>query len=132
MYGIRNTGQFTCSKCKVAILLWFAHICTRSHGDAQLLSWSYLVNHTRIPLIFWVNLIGMRYSQGMKHGIFFYITSLHYHNLKITMVIHARFPLVVYLQCFKVMWTNPILIPKLVHKSSTINIEWNALKTTLP
>ena len=52
--------QFTYFTCKVTSLPWFAHFGMRICGDAQLLSCSHLVDHTRIMLDFHVNLIGPR------------------------------------------------------------------------
>ena len=62
MCAVRNMEQFTYSKCKVASLLWFAHLCMRIYEDAQLLSRFHLVEHTSIPLIFQEKLMGQRSS----------------------------------------------------------------------
>jgi hypothetical protein len=50
--------------------LWFAHFCMGICGDAQLLSCSRLVEHTSIPLILQVNLIGQRSCLGDKNIAF--------------------------------------------------------------
>jgi hypothetical protein len=68
IYVIKNMGQFTYSKCKVARLLWLAHVGMRICGCAQLLSCSHLMDHTRSPLVFHVNLIGQKYFWGNKMG----------------------------------------------------------------
>ena len=44
MYVVRNIGQFTYSKCKVASLVWFQRLGMMNDGGAQLVSYSYLVN----------------------------------------------------------------------------------------
>ena len=44
-------GQFTCSKCKVASLLWFTHSGLGICGGAELSSCSHLVDHTSVKLI---------------------------------------------------------------------------------
>ena len=50
--------------CNAASLLWFARFDMSSYGGAQLLSCSYLVNHTSIMLISQANLIGKMSSRG--------------------------------------------------------------------
>jgi hypothetical protein len=52
IYVVKIIRQFTHSKCKVASLLWFAYYGIRVYGGAQLLSFSHLVDHISIPLIF--------------------------------------------------------------------------------
>ena len=73
------------------------------------------------------------FVEWIKHGIFLCITSFHCYNLKIPRVICAHFfsCIIAHLSSFKILWSNPILISKLVHENSTANIGWNALKTTL-
>jgi hypothetical protein len=56
------------STARVASLLRFAYFDMRSCGVAQLLSCSHLVDHTSIPLISHVNLMGRRSFLGTKHG----------------------------------------------------------------
>jgi hypothetical protein len=65
---VKNMGQFTYSKSKVASLLCSTYFGMRIGGGAQLLSRSQLVDHTSIPLIFFqVNLIDQRsYFEGDK------------------------------------------------------------------
>ena len=60
IYVVKNKGQFTYCKCKVASLLRFAHVGMRICEDAQLLSGTHLVDHTSLLLISHVNLIGQR------------------------------------------------------------------------
>ena len=52
IYVVRNMGQITYSKCKVARLLWFVRFGMSICGGVQLLSPSHLVDHRSIPLIF--------------------------------------------------------------------------------
>ena len=59
-------GQLTCSKCKVASLLWFAYFVMRIYGGVQLLSCCHPMDHTSILLIFQVDLIGQRSFLGDK------------------------------------------------------------------
>lgn len=59
-------GWFTCSKCMVASLLWFAYFGSRIGGDAQLLSCCYLVDHICIHLISKVSFIGHMFHWGDK------------------------------------------------------------------
>ena len=66
LYIVRNMGQFTYSKCKLANLLWFAHLCINICGGAQLLSCSHPMYHPSIMLIFQVNLIGQESLLGDK------------------------------------------------------------------
>lgn len=83
IYVVSNMGQFTYSNCKVASSLWLAHFVQRICGDAQLLSFSHLVVHTKIPLIFQMNsIVQMSFFGG---GMPFSCASLPFkcHNLKI-------------------------------------------------
>ena len=52
IYVVGNMGQFTHYNCKIASPSWYAHCCKRVRGGAQLLSCSFLVHKTIIPLIF--------------------------------------------------------------------------------
>ena len=68
IYVVRNMGQFTYSKCKgLDYCGW--HMCgMRICGCAQLLSCSHLMDYTRSPLVFHVNLNGQRSFWGNKIG----------------------------------------------------------------
>ena len=89
IYVVKNKGQFTYSKCKVADLSWFAHFGMRIGGGPQLLSCSHLVDHTSISLIFQVNLIGQTSFLGDKTWYFLCITSFNCYNVEIQRVIYA-------------------------------------------
>ena len=125
MYMIKNMGWFTYSKCRVPSLLWLAHFGMRSCTCAQLLSSSHLVDHTSIPLIFQVNLIGQRFVSGDKAWPF-----LMQHFLQLLYSKHPKelfMPIppfkIAHFPCFKILWTNPILTSKFVNENSTTNIE---------
>ena len=87
------------------------------------------MDHTCIPLIFQVILIGQRYSFGGKTRLFF-CASL----ASIAIICKCKgsfmptFSLeIAHLPCFKILHINPNLISELIHENSTTNIEWNAL-----
>ena len=58
-----------------------------------LIYWVFLIlwDHTSVPLIFQVDLIGERSFGGIKHGIFLCIFSFTCYNLKIQKIIQAQF-----------------------------------------
>ena len=74
--------------------IWFTNFGMRICRGAQLWSYSHLVDHTSIPLIFHVNLISQKYFfwWGLKHGIYLCIPSFNYYNLKIQTIIHTQTP----------------------------------------
>ena len=108
--------QFTCSKCKVTSLLWFAHFGMRIGEGGRVLSCSHLVDHTSIPLIIQVNLID-KTRQFLVH---------HFLQLLYSKTPKGQFMIIysveiAHLPCFKILWITPILTSKLVHENPTLS-----------
>ena len=124
-----------------------------NYGDAQLMCCSHLCvtrcaldrlgrtltdhpqlgsgSHKCVLLIFQLNWLVHSPFWGINYVIFLCITSFNFNNLKIPRVVCAHFFFKIdHLPCFKILWTNLVVSSKVVHEKSTINIEWNALKST--
>ena len=86
---VRNMGQFTYFKCKVASLSWFAHFGMRICEGAQLSCCSHLVDHTSILVILQVNSIRQRSFLGHK-TCHFLLNPFNCYDLKIQRMIHAH------------------------------------------
>ena len=89
---VKNMGHFTCSKCKLASMLWFAHFGMKIGDGAQLLNCSHLVFHTsnstHSPCEFdWSKV----FLGEVKQDKFLCITSFSHYNPRIERVIVADF-----------------------------------------